>query len=876
MSCTKNNILYFIILSILVQVRSLVEVPSEEVVEIVAVESSIRKVTNGIFSALRLEDVKHKTRIKEFSTIHNFFVTITLQDQTNLKEIAGLVKVDNVDNKTQHFITQVNEVLNEDNKSNETEDDVYVTTHIETFIKKLEYLKDKYGFANNYPSFNVNAQILQHLKEEVSKNRTQEEDDSDNNLLSDLEYWQPSGRRIYQGHREKITRFPFVASVLFFNKFQCGGSIIKSDLVITSASCLQLAWNNRFFRENPAFLSVQVGCELYEGGDENIPIQEVYFHPDYDPKNLRNNLAIMRLLRVLRFGKRVKKIKKINFDREASPLASNTDGITIIGWGAKTTSNIINSVWSNRLSYAVLDFYPLKECQDVYSKEFVTYKNFCAGFFSKGGGACNRDVGGPGVAYGTLVGVVSFGSPNCGAPDSPTVFTKLGYYKTWIEEIMEMKPRTSILKTTLRSTRHSYRVDHYMTTPASYSLEPVTMTKLKSEPYSITPMPIKSIDALRALDDNNLFKEFITTMFGSEEVKEYLDQYEYETDTDDEEKLDMEAQKVLDMIRINTGTSTVRTTPKISITGHQQATTEDDEDYKLGSIRMVTAIENFEKPDSSGSDDSNESQTPLPPKSFIDYTTSSKTQTPDSAEKVEEKIAKLIDEIDIQELLKSESGDTSADLVMKNKTVASSHVQMNKGVGKVPADDISGDGDDDDDDDVDNEDDDDDKAGSEGLYLDMLDLTHKVTEKSQKQPQKQPQQQSQKQPQKQIQKQPQNLHQQKRYKQKPYQQQPQHPQKQHCQNQNKNQQKHHKQQVHQPKSRQLKIHQQQQQKSSEQGLSIPSPTFRDFTFRQNESYSSGSILDIFSQTDLMELLTEVVADATKSNPSVSDNVSGVW
>lgn len=189
MSSIKNNILYFIILSILAQVRSLVELPGEEAVEIVAVESSIRKVTNGIFSALKLEDVKHKTRIKEYSTIHNFFVTITLQDQTNLKEIAALVKVDNVDNKTRHFITQVNEVLNEDNKSNEAKDDVYVTTHIETFIKKLEYLKDKYGFANNDPNFGINAHILQHLKEDASKNTTQERDDSDNNVLSDLDYW---------------------------------------------------------------------------------------------------------------------------------------------------------------------------------------------------------------------------------------------------------------------------------------------------------------------------------------------------------------------------------------------------------------------------------------------------------------------------------------------------------------------------------------------------------------------------------------------------------------------------------------------------------------------------------------------------------------
>lgn len=47
------------------------------------------------------------------------------------------------------------------------------------------------------------------------------------------------------------------------------------------------------------------------------------------------------------------------------------------------------------------------------------------------------------------MGVISFGSPVCGMPDSPTVFTKLGYYTDWIEEIMEQVN----LKLTLTTSR---------------------------------------------------------------------------------------------------------------------------------------------------------------------------------------------------------------------------------------------------------------------------------------------------------------------------------------------------------------------------------------------------------------------------------------
>ncbi|KAM3958168.1 uncharacterized protein ACR2FA_007809 [Aphomia sociella] len=318
------------------------------------------------------------------------------------------------------------------------------------------------------------------------------------------------------GHRTKIKYFPFMASIQIFNKFQCGGSIIKSDLIITASSCVQLAWNNRFFRENPAFLSVRVGSNYYNVGGENIPVLEVYFHPEYDPKNLRNNICLLRLTRKLKFKRRGKRVKKIDFDRKASSLPMTTDGITVVGWGAKKSSNILNDPWTNILSFSVIDVYPLNECQDVYSRAYVTKKHFCAGFISKGGGACNRDVGGPGIVNGLLMGVISFGSPVCGTPDAPTVFTKLGYYSRWIEEIMEQDVPFIKKRTTLKPSRDPYSAPQY------YKL--VEQTTFKIEPLGdgpLKPIPITETDALRILDNNELFKEFLTTMFGSKEVEEY-------------------------------------------------------------------------------------------------------------------------------------------------------------------------------------------------------------------------------------------------------------------------------------------------------------------------------------------------------------------
>lgn len=107
---------------------------------------------------------------------------------------------------------------------------------------------------------------------------------------------------------------------------------------MTSKIKFSRAHNNRFYRENPKFLSARIGSSFYMGGGEVIPVIKVYFPPTYEPQSLRDNLAIMRLQYHIQFKKKHARVKKIDFDRKAHPLPTNTDGITIVGWGAKTVS----------------------------------------------------------------------------------------------------------------------------------------------------------------------------------------------------------------------------------------------------------------------------------------------------------------------------------------------------------------------------------------------------------------------------------------------------------------------------------------------------------------------------------------------------------
>ncbi|XP_075985675.1 trypsin-1-like isoform X2 [Anticarsia gemmatalis] len=245
-------------------------------------------------------------------------------------------------------------------------------------------------------------------------------------------------RRIFGGTSTKFDKFPFIVSIHIMKEFTCAGSIISRNLVLTAASCMQVYYNNIFFKEDQKTTYVLLASDWPSKLGEIVPIAEIYFNPAYDPRSLHHNLAIIRLQRSIRFeqGPRAK-LKRIELDRgENVTIVANH--VTMLGWGSKMP----NQIWRNisELTAASLDVYPLDECKQVYTKDFVTDKNFCAGFVAKGTGACNRDDGGPGIVGGLLVGVVSFGSPVCGAKDAPTVFTQVKFYFDWIQSIIDMEP----------------------------------------------------------------------------------------------------------------------------------------------------------------------------------------------------------------------------------------------------------------------------------------------------------------------------------------------------------------------------------------------------------------------------------------------------
>ncbi|CAH0718029.1 unnamed protein product, partial [Brenthis ino] len=263
--------------------------------------------------------------------------------------------------------------------------------------KSRKFSKSARKMMNNVLADNINDEIIDNVVDKIIAQSPKDnhkfkydiEDDKywdPQQELEDLkEFHQHDGRRIFKGERTTIRYYPFMVSIHVMGRFWCGGVIYWHDLVLTSAACLQLMHNNRFFRENPSVLRVRVGSNHSRIGGEMVDALEVYFHPGYNPRTLRHNIAVIRLRRHLFFSyHRIPKMISISHNKLG---LSPTSEVLLLGWG-------------------------------------VT----------------KHDAGGPALLSGQLVGIISFGPAFCGAQNVPTVFTLVGAHADWIDNVNESMP----------------------------------------------------------------------------------------------------------------------------------------------------------------------------------------------------------------------------------------------------------------------------------------------------------------------------------------------------------------------------------------------------------------------------------------------------
>ncbi|NXH23532.1 GRAB protein, partial [Bucco capensis] len=236
--------------------------------------------------------------------------------------------------------------------------------------------------------------------------------------------WAGAGR-IIGGWEAKPHSKPYMAYVKIQNatrKFRCGGFLIRPDAVLSAAHCVA--------RKGKVNITVILGAhniDKEEPSQQKFHVGHWVTHPNYSKTISGNDIMLLKLEPKARLTKQVRWIS----------LASHKDNLepgtlcNVAGWGR--TSN--SSKGSNVLMEVDLNVQKEKVCENSFKKKDLWKEGrksvICAGDKNGKKATFCGDSGGPLVYKKKVHGIVSFGPKHSLFPD---VFTRVSYFKNWIDE----------------------------------------------------------------------------------------------------------------------------------------------------------------------------------------------------------------------------------------------------------------------------------------------------------------------------------------------------------------------------------------------------------------------------------------------------------
>ena len=234
--------------------------------------------------------------------------------------------------------------------------------------------------------------------------------------------------------------FPHVALIGFENskddfEYVCAGFLISKRFVLTVANCA-------FSQELRKAKFVKLGDVKRNESNANTYTYEIIErikHQNFTSRAIDHNVALFKLDKDVEFNDYVKPAC-LPVNNKEPELAVGT------GWGITEFGGEL----STKLKKITMEIFTQDECQKSYSstgktRNGIDYEsNICAGSHTlEGIDMCAGDSGAPlqipatgDTCSWTVIGITSYGTPNCGQVGFPGVYLRVWAYLEWIQGII--------------------------------------------------------------------------------------------------------------------------------------------------------------------------------------------------------------------------------------------------------------------------------------------------------------------------------------------------------------------------------------------------------------------------------------------------------